>query len=89
MPTKPPLLRMNAMKATGRPVPRRAVGRGCPAAGTSPRWRCRHLALHVDGRIEAHPKHGRAHNKLTGFRYQAALRIGAGREEPVQDGVLG
>ncbi|HEX3525994.1 MAG TPA: amino acid adenylation domain-containing protein, partial [Thermoanaerobaculia bacterium] len=40
------------------------------------------------GRIEIHPKHGRAHNELTGFRYQVVLRIGTGREEPVQDGVL-
>ncbi|HEY2736863.1 MAG TPA: amino acid adenylation domain-containing protein, partial [Thermoanaerobaculia bacterium] len=40
------------------------------------------------GRIEIHPKRGRAHNELTGFRYQVVLRIGTGREEPVQDGVL-
>jgi amino acid adenylation domain-containing protein len=40
------------------------------------------------GRMEIHPKHGRAHNELTGFRYQAVLRVGTGREEPAQDGVL-
>ncbi|HEX3525996.1 MAG TPA: condensation domain-containing protein, partial [Thermoanaerobaculia bacterium] len=28
------------------------------------------------GRIEIHPKHGRAHNELTGFRYQVVLRVG-------------
>jgi amino acid adenylation domain-containing protein len=40
------------------------------------------------GRIEIHLKRGRAHNELTGFRYQAVLRVGTGREEPVQDGAL-
>ncbi len=40
------------------------------------------------GPIEIHLKHGRAHNELTGFRYQAVLRVGTGREEPVQDGAL-
>ncbi|HSK79159.1 MAG TPA: amino acid adenylation domain-containing protein [Thermoanaerobaculia bacterium] len=40
------------------------------------------------GRIEIHLKHGRAHNELTGFRYQAVLRVGTGREEPARDGVL-
>ena len=41
------------------------------------------------GRIEIHLKHGRARNELTGFRYQAVLRVGAGRrEEPLQDGAL-
>ncbi len=40
------------------------------------------------GRIEIHLKHGRAHNELTGFRYQAVLRVGPGQEEPVQDGAL-
>jgi amino acid adenylation domain-containing protein len=40
------------------------------------------------GRIEIHPKRGRARNELTGFRYQAVLRVGEGREEPLQDGVL-
>jgi amino acid adenylation domain-containing protein len=28
------------------------------------------------GRVEIHPKHGRAHNELTGFRYQVVLRVG-------------
>jgi len=28
------------------------------------------------GRIEVYPKHGRAHNELTGFRYQVVLRVG-------------
>ena len=36
------------------------------------------------GRIEIHLKHGRAHNELTGFRYQAVLRVGTGREEPAR-----
>jgi amino acid adenylation domain-containing protein len=41
------------------------------------------------GRITIHPKHGRAHNELTGFRYQAVLRVGVERrEEPLQDGAL-
>jgi amino acid adenylation domain-containing protein len=40
------------------------------------------------GHIEIHLKHGRAHNELTGFRYQAVLRVGTGREEPARDGVL-
>ncbi|HEV7509099.1 MAG TPA: amino acid adenylation domain-containing protein [Thermoanaerobaculia bacterium] len=40
------------------------------------------------GRIEIHLKRGRAHNELTGFRYQAVLRVGTGREEPARDGVL-
>ncbi|MFL6291049.1 MAG: amino acid adenylation domain-containing protein [Thermoanaerobaculia bacterium] len=40
------------------------------------------------GRIEIHLKHGRAHNELTGFRYQAVLRVGTGREEPARDGAL-
>ena len=28
------------------------------------------------GRVEVHPKRGRAHNELTGFRYQVVLRLG-------------
>ena len=40
------------------------------------------------GRIEIHLKRGRARNELTGFRYQAVLRVGPGREEPVEDGAL-
>ncbi|HYX25073.1 MAG TPA: amino acid adenylation domain-containing protein, partial [Thermoanaerobaculia bacterium] len=33
------------------------------------------------GRVEVYPKHGRAHNELTGFRYQVVLRLGEGAEE--------
>src|SRR6185295_3697258 len=31
-------------------------------------------------RVEVHPKRGRAHNELTGFRYQVVLRVGAAGE---------
>ncbi|HZF12136.1 MAG TPA: amino acid adenylation domain-containing protein [Thermoanaerobaculia bacterium] len=34
------------------------------------------------GRVEVHPKRGRFHNELTGFRYQVVLRLGAGSTEP-------
>ena len=37
------------------------------------------------GRVEVYPKHGRAHNELTGFRYQVVLRVGALHDERQED----
>jgi amino acid adenylation domain-containing protein len=34
------------------------------------------------GRVEVYPKRGRAHNELTGFRYQVVLRVGGEAGEP-------
>ena len=33
-------------------------------------------------RVEVHPKRGRAHNELTGFRYQVVLRLAAAEDRP-------
>ncbi|HEX3531123.1 MAG TPA: condensation domain-containing protein, partial [Thermoanaerobaculia bacterium] len=37
------------------------------------------------GRIEVYPKHGRAHNELTGFRYQVVLRVGSSEENTQEE----
>ncbi len=34
------------------------------------------------GRVEVYPKHGRAHNELTGYRYQVVLRLGEVEKGP-------
>ncbi len=34
------------------------------------------------GRVELYVKRGRAHNELTGYRYQAVLRIGEVAKSP-------